>query len=62
MRTKVKKMLALHKVDMRVCYAKQKISLACSNCRVSKELLPDIKKRGPLNKSISIFHKVYIEV
>ena len=32
------------------------------NSRFSKELLSEIKKLGPLNKSISIFHNVCIEV
>ena len=32
------------------------------NSRFSEELLSEIKKLGPLNKNISIFHNVCIEV
>ena len=32
------------------------------NGRFSEELLSEIKKLGPLNKNISIFHNVCIEV
>ena len=32
------------------------------NSRFSEEWLSEIKKLGPLNKNISIFHNVYIEV
>ena len=32
------------------------------NSRFSEELLAEIKKPGPLNKNISIFHPICIEV
>ena len=44
MRKKVEKMLnALHKVDMRDCYAKQKINLACPKASDLLKMLREIR-------------------
>ena len=44
MRKKVEKMLhALHKVDMRACYTKQKINLVCPKASDSLKMLREIR-------------------